>query len=535
MKAPTKNKQARKPGRQPKKKQASKKQIGKEEAQLATSEEGRQDVVLEILRLDQIEDYVGVFTYVRSVKYEKNEVLHCTSILIASGRFQSAFILAKLLAAVGLDNPVVDLARGVGGAIFGNAAEEAEGRGRLAKSFARLSPALAETFRDSIAVPVFRHAMAREIAGQSRDLEARLRAILKLAIPQLDLLVKSVDVPRGLTFDPTADHAQMMRAIQLATANNPLIQDFIAYQIAHAVRSTTQGATYPLTKPSILKGITDVGYGVYENALAPNQVADIHAFVSNKLAVAGHTPTFTRAKPARVEDLRSEPQAAYLFQDVIRAPHLLELAVDPNVLGIVSNYLGCLPVITDINLYWTHPTGRHGTYGQTFHRDINDFRWITTFLYLTDVDAQSGAHCFIPGTHRTDLFTALLQKKLRDPKIRAAAEKVGIDPSNLPMSAFHHEYKKFDAFYEMAFADSLEVISGKAGSLILEDSKGLHYGRPPMTTPRLACWVVYGLYRNNNFAHSPLNAVEPMSFDAVRNRIPDNSMTRYVTQALFKQ
>ena len=45
--------------------------------------------------------------------------------MMVEGRFQAAFLGAKLLAAKALDNPIVDLSQSIGGAIFGNRDDEA--------------------------------------------------------------------------------------------------------------------------------------------------------------------------------------------------------------------------------------------------------------------------------------------------------------------------------------------------------------------------------------------------------------------------
>ena len=38
---------------------------------------------------------------------------------------------------------------------------------------------------------------------------------------------------------------------------------------------------------------------------------------------------------------------------------------------------------------------------QLFHFDLDEFKWFKLFIFLTDVDEQSGPHIYIPRTHKT--------------------------------------------------------------------------------------------------------------------------------------
>ena len=334
------------------------------------------------------------------------------------------------------------------------------------------------------------------------------------------------------SFNFNADYARMLLHIQMACSNNPYLLDSIANLIATSVRSATDNCLFKLTDESAFHQLRDVGFGQLRPILSPQQLTEIHDFLSNMPVYAAHNAAYASHGTLNRSELRTEPQLSYKYEDLIRTPHVLELAVNPHILGVVSNYLGCLPIISEINLLWSNPAGRVAKYGQTYHRDLNDFKWVTMFVYLTDVDTNSGPHCFIPGTHRMDLFTNLLQQKLASPTIRQVAINHGIDLNQLPMSAYEHSYQKLDKFYDAAFKDCTHEICGPAGTVILEDSKGLHFGKPPFSKERLTMWVVYGMYKNNCNIHSTL---KPLPFSDVSHRISSDSATRYVTQLMFPE
>ncbi len=60
---------------------------------------------------------------------------------------------------------------------------------------------------------------------------------------------------------------------------------------------------------------------------------------------------------------------------------------------------------------------------QYFHRDPDDFRFLTLFIYLTDVSPSAGPHQVIPGSHFLAGMTEILIRKAswRRSKMDAAA------------------------------------------------------------------------------------------------------------------
>lgn len=147
----------------------------------------------EILRLDGKDDHVGVFTYLKGTPYDTEDALFALYRLISTGRFQSAFLVAKILAGAHLNNPTVDLARSLGGILFDNKGDEALGTERLVRWVARMPPEKLEQFRESVAIPVFRHALDAKVIGKSRDDEtvrdflAKIAKVRDIVMPGTDL------------------------------------------------------------------------------------------------------------------------------------------------------------------------------------------------------------------------------------------------------------------------------------------------------------------------------------------------------------
>jgi hypothetical protein len=79
-----------------------------------------------------------------------------------------------------------------------------------------------------------------------------------------------------------------------------------------------------------------------------------------------------------------------------------------------------------------------------FHYDTLDFRSLTLFVYLTDVDLSSGPHVVIEGTHVMKKFKDLCQIVLTD---RVAHQK---------------------------FGDRAKTILGQKGTMLFEDTSSYH-------------------------------------------------------------
>jgi hypothetical protein len=143
-------------------------------------------------------------------------------------------------------------------------------------------------------------------------------------------------------------------------------------------------------------------------------------------------------------------------------PHTNCEAVDricrsAKLIEIARKYLGTEPVLWLTLLRWSFPfsDNRAGFYPtsyrnpiehdiHTFHYDIIDFKSLTLFVYLTDIDSDSGAHMVIEGTHNN--------KRLRD------IINITLD----------------DDVAQKKFSNRIKVIAGKKGTAFFEETSTYH-------------------------------------------------------------
>jgi hypothetical protein len=158
---------------------------------------------------------------------------------------------------------------------------------------------------------------------------------------------------------------------------------------------------------------------------------------------------------------------AYYFNTVENCPAIEQLTHDPLLLSIAADYLGTDPVLISSQLWWSFATEAslqaRRKASQLFHYDLDDYRFIKFFFYLTNVDGLTGAHACIQGTHRQKKFAHEWgRKRFKDSEI---VETYGID--------------------------KLVTVCGNAGFGFVEDTLCFHKGMPPIRHDRLMLQIEF--------------------------------------------
>jgi hypothetical protein len=115
-----------------------------------------------------------------------------------------------------------------------------------------------------------------------------------------------------------------------------------------------------------------------------------------------------------------------------------------------------------MSAWWSLPADGTAQQAENFHRDVDDWRFVKLFCYLTDVDETCGPHVFVRGSHKRNKLT---------------------------------DIRRFtDCETEATFgAENLVRFTGQAGTAFLENTYGIHRGTPPQEKPRLIFQILYSL------------------------------------------
>jgi hypothetical protein len=114
--------------------------------------------------------------------------------------------------------------------------------------------------------------------------------------------------------------------------------------------------------------------------------------------------------PAEVAEVNAERDrdviAAYYFETVEQCPAIMALRSDPTLMAIATAYLGKAGLQSRVRMWWSFPAKRVSDAAlvdaaqEKFHFDMNGWRTLKFFFYLTPVTKMDGPHLGILGSHR---------------------------------------------------------------------------------------------------------------------------------------
>lgn len=266
----------------------------------------------------------------------------------------------------------------------------------------------------------------------------------------------------------------------------------------------------------------DDGLAPFGRLLTSSQLAEVHAALASLPVYNMHVLT---QSDGIARDLRGDAKrfhfGCYDLPTTLALPHLLELANHPDVLAAAEAHLGCVPTIYGMYLWWSfggHPT--IGPQNNSLHRDGDDVGFCTLFVYLTDVDLDSGPHVFIRMTHRGETMERLMSS---GPPRRVMVDGREEDLKGLSCRIGYLN----DPLYETVFSSAVERLCGPAGTAMLIDTYGLHKGELPRKGDRLIFMVRYGYGRASTYVD---NHLKPVSRESVAGRLAWSLRSRYINR-----
>ena len=100
---------------------------------------------------------------------------------------------------------------------------------------------------------------------------------------------------------------------------------------------------------------------------------------------------------------------------------------------------------------------------QYYHYDCDYRKFLKIFIYLNDVDIDSGPHVYVEKTHKKKFFKHILAERINDDEI--------------------------NKIYGLS---NQKVFTKQEGSIVIEDTFGLHKGIVPKSKSRYALILEYG-------------------------------------------
>ena len=152
----------------------------------------------------------------------------------------------------------------------------------------------------------------------------------------------------------------------------------------------------------------------------------------------------------------------YDTADLLNNEVVQTLLADPSLLRVVQAYLNCQPVADVLSMWWhtNFSDVPDSEAGQYFHFDMDRFKWLKIFIYLTDVGFDNGPHAFVEGSHTT---------------------------GSIPKNILKRGYVRVmdDEIISTYGAKRIHSFTAPKGSIIIEDTRGFHKGVHVTGDPRL--------------------------------------------------
>jgi hypothetical protein len=233
-----------------------------------------------------------------------------------------------------------------------------------------------------------------------------------------------------------------------------------------AAKLRPQGARSPVVGSDTVQRIADMedaGISHFGQLLSTNQAAELRQYFLQKPVKDPYRAdgsTFLPDSPERHPDshiTHHEPQ------DIVLAPYLFSIANRTDILAIVEGMLGCKPTLGYLATWWSYHTDKGAQQAEHFHRDVDDWRFVKLFIYLTDVGAKNGPHIYVSHSSASPELRQI--RRFTDEEVVATFG-----------------------------ADQVMELTGRAGEGFLEDTFGIHKGQPVTEGCRLIFQAVYSMY-----------------------------------------
>jgi hypothetical protein len=166
--------------------------------------------------------------------------------------------------------------------------------------------------------------------------------------------------------------------------------------------------------------------------------------------------------------------SGHYFERILKCDAALAVQQDPLLREVAAYYLGAQAKLVTTRVWWSFPTKSVSDAEKNlasldkFHFDLDDWRMLKFFFYLSDVDKDCGPHVYVRGSHN--------QRKIKH---------------QLTLLVGHSAAEVLGAYG----AGNAVTLTGEAGLGFVEDPFGFHMGTVPKQAPRLMMEIGFGVSR----------------------------------------
>lgn len=230
-------------------------------------------------------------------------------------------------------------------------------------------------------------------------------------------------------------------------------------------------------KSKIWEGISNNYLGDLNNKLEKNGYVNFNETLPQELTKKIHDfalKTKTKMAPKYDEkilfDKNNVQSEIYRFDanDIANSTEIQELIMDPFLIDVARNYLKSEPIFDFPAMWWSTAFLKEasGEAAQLYHFDLDRIKWLKIFFYITDVNENTGPHCYIEGSHEANT------------KPKEILER---GYARIPDEDLEKYYPK----------EKFKTICAPAGTIFAGDTKCWHKGTPLKEDVRLVLEFEY--------------------------------------------
>ncbi len=151
-------------------------------------------------------------------------------------------------------------------------------------------------------------------------------------------------------------------------------------------------------------------------------------------------------------------------KDIFESKEARNLYFDSTFLHIANDYLNSRPWVDIFTMWWSTPINKIDdkykhefidSAAQMFHYDLDRLKFLKFFIYLTDVNEENGPHVYVKGSHLK------------------------------PFDFINYDGRYSDDLIFMNQAENIVKLTGKKGTIMAVDTRGIHKGLELLAGERL--------------------------------------------------
>jgi hypothetical protein len=244
---------------------------------------------------------------------------------------------------------------------------------------------------------------------------------------------------------PELDEQQCLMLDALRSKGTLVLTSYLSPQTLKSLQEDTQTCLEALDFESPCLAQARINSTLHRDLIDNYLLGSPQQFLNRGVA-------FLREEASSLDQVVREFQPSTLTTFMTaRSAAFRKTLLDPRLLAVICHYLGLVPKLVEAYVRRNYP-GRYRSMNHFWHRDLNDHQaLLKIFIFLTDTTVDNGPHEFVRGSH-SDFSKLNGQRYYSDEEVNAA--------------------------YPLGSPQRL-VSEVPAGTVIIEDTRGLHRARMP--------------------------------------------------------